>query len=95
MKDVRGWKSTTLWRAGQGEVTTLIHEPIISESMVKTKSCHKLPLQLEGPCDVPTQSPIPATTGALLAEKGFPFNAMEKAEQQLYFSPVATKCLQK
>lgn len=84
-----------LWCAGQGEVKTLVHELIISESMVQTKSCHKPLLQLQGPRDGPTQGPSQPPQGLCSAGKGSPFNATEKAEQQLYFSPVAMKCLQK
>lgn len=41
----------------QGEDKTLIYEPIFSESKVKTKSCYKLLLQLEGSCPGPARAP--------------------------------------
>lgn len=72
--------------AGQGEVKTLVHEPIISESMVKLRAAASR---------TQPRAPIQPPQGLCPAGKGFPFNAVEKAEQQLYFSPVAMKCLQK
>lgn len=77
--------------AGQGEVKTLLMSPLFQNQWLKLRAATNSSCSLKDQPRAPSQPP----QGLCSAEKGSPLNAMEKAEQQLYFSPVAMKCLQK